>query len=119
MKHKPSIKLINFNLQAGKIQGGSRKFLDSFKSYFGPQISSQSLNEIHIGRLQPKSATKGDLKKYIFVFDSVFRVGVTDCKWRTQPTQPNAADEVRILAVIGRYGSHLMIVMIFVAQNNF
>ena len=26
---------------------------------------------------------------------------------------------LRILAVIGRYGSHLMIVMIFVTQNNF
>ena len=44
----------------GQIQGDSRKFLDRFKSYFGSQISSQSLNEIHICRLQPKSATKGD-----------------------------------------------------------
>ena len=26
---------------------------------------------------------------------------------------------LRILAVIGRYGSHLMIVMIFVTKNNF
>ena len=26
---------------------------------------------------------------------------------------------LRILAVIGRYGPHLMIVMIFVTQNNF
>ena len=26
---------------------------------------------------------------------------------------------LRILAIIGRYGSHLMIVMIFVTQNNF
>ena len=26
---------------------------------------------------------------------------------------------LRILAVVGRYGSHLMIVMIFVTQNNF
>ena len=31
------------------------------KSYFGSQISSQSLNVIHICRLQPKSATKGDI----------------------------------------------------------
>ena len=55
----------------GKIQGDGRKFLDRFKSYFGSQISShsQSLNEVRIYRLQPKSATKGDLKKYIFVFD--------------------------------------------------
>ena len=43
----------------GKIQGDGRKFLDRFKSYFGSQISSQSLNEIHIYPLQPKSATKG------------------------------------------------------------
>ena len=44
----------------GKIQGDGRKFLDRFKSYFGSQISSQSLNEVHIYRLQPKSATNGD-----------------------------------------------------------
>ena len=43
---------------AGKIQGDGRKFLDRFKSYFGLQISSQSLNEVHIYQLQPKSATK-------------------------------------------------------------
>ena len=29
-------------------------------SYFGSQTSSQSLNEVHIYRLQLKSATKGD-----------------------------------------------------------
>ena len=44
----------------GKTQGNDRKFLDRFKSYFGSQISSQSLNEIHICRLQPKSATLVD-----------------------------------------------------------
>ena len=44
----------------GKIQGDGRKFLDRFKSYFGSQISSQSLNAIHICRLQLKSATKGE-----------------------------------------------------------
>ena len=44
----------------GKIQGDGRKFLDRFKSYFGSKISSQSLNEIHIYRLQLKSATKGE-----------------------------------------------------------
>ena len=53
----------------GRIQGDGRKFLDRFKSYFGSQISSQSLNEVHIYRLQPKSATKGDLFSYIFDFD--------------------------------------------------
>ena len=40
------------------LQGDGRKFLDRFKSYFGSQISPQSLNEIHIYRLQTKSATK-------------------------------------------------------------
>ena len=45
-----------------KIQGEGRKFLDCSKSYFGSQISSQSLNEVHIYRLQPKSATKGVFK---------------------------------------------------------
>ena len=45
----------------GKIQGDGRKFLDRFKSYFESQISSQSLNEIRIYRLQQKSATKVDL----------------------------------------------------------
>ena len=52
----------------GKIQGrDGRKFLDRFKSYLGSQISSQSLNEIHIYRLQPKSATKGE-----FFFSHIF-----------------------------------------------
>ena len=40
----------------GQMQGDGRKFLDCF-SYFG-SIISQSLNEIHVYRLQPKSATK-------------------------------------------------------------
>ena len=44
----------------GRIQGDGRKFVDSFKSYLGSQISSQSLNEVQLYRLQPKSATKGD-----------------------------------------------------------
>ena len=42
------------------VYGDGRKFLDRFKSYFGSQISSQSLNEIHICRLQPKSTAKGE-----------------------------------------------------------
>ena len=53
--------MIFFNLIFnGKIQGDGRKFLDRFKSYFGSQISSQSLNENHICRLLPKFATKVD-----------------------------------------------------------
>ena len=43
-----------------KIQGHGRKSLDRFKSYSGSQISSQSLNEVHIYQLQLKSTTKGD-----------------------------------------------------------
>ena len=49
----------------GNIQGGGLKFLDRFKSYFGSQISSQSLNEVHMYPLQPKSATKGD---FFFIY---------------------------------------------------
>ena len=52
----------------GKIQGDGRKFLDRFKSYSGSQISSQSLNEIHICRLQPKSATTKVSFFHIFLF---------------------------------------------------
>ena len=52
---------------AGKIQGDGQKFLDHFESYSGSQISSQSLNEVHIYRLQPKSATKGDFFSHIFL----------------------------------------------------
>ena len=70
----------------GKIHGDGRKFLERFKSYFGSQISSQSLNEVYIYQLQPKSATKGD---FFFIYFCLwfFRVGVTDCKWRTKPTK--------------------------------
>ena len=46
------------NAVLGKIQGDGRKFLERFKSYFGSQTSSQSLNEIHIYRLQPKVKSK-------------------------------------------------------------
>ena len=54
--------------QLGKIQGDGRKFLDRFKSYFGSQRSPQSLNEIHIYRLQPKSAIKDD---FVHIFLSL------------------------------------------------
>ena len=77
-------------LVTGKIQGGGRRFLNHFKSYFGSQISvkskrdgrkfrdrfkstlgsqisSQSLNEANIYRLQPKSATKCEFC-FCFVF---------------------------------------------------
>ena len=59
-------KRIKGSKERGKIQGDGRKFLDRFKSYFGSQTSPQSLNEIHIYRSQPKSATKGDL--FIFIY---------------------------------------------------
>ena len=58
----------------GKIQGDSQKFLDSFKSYFGSQISSQSLNEVHIYWWQPKSVTKGEFLSHSFVFVSSQRI---------------------------------------------
>ena len=61
-------------VRLGKIQGDGRKFLDRFKSYFGSQISSHSLNEIHIHRLKPKSATKGDFFIYFCLWLSDFNV---------------------------------------------
>ena len=68
----------------GKIQGDGRKFLDRLKSYFGSQISFQSLNEVHIYRLQPKSATKDEVFvvfvfSYIFVFDCQFESAHVSC----------------------------------------
>ena len=59
----------------GKIQGDGRKFLDSFKSYFGSQISSQWLNEVHIYRLRTKSATKGEFLFQQYFCLWLFRVG--------------------------------------------
>ena len=59
----------NSTTLCGKIQGEVRKFLHRFRSYFGSQISTQPLNEVHIYRLQPKSATKGEFFSCIFVFD--------------------------------------------------
>ena len=70
----------------GKIQGDGRKFLDRFKSYFGSQISSQSLNDVHIYRLQPKSAAKDDLF-HIFL-------SLIVSNWRYGSQMANEADEV-------------------------
>ena len=69
-----------------KIQGDGRKFLDRFKSYFGLQISSQSLNEIYIYQLQPKSATKGE---FLHIFLSLIV-----SSWRHGLQMANEADEV-------------------------
>ena len=74
------------NTNFGKIQGDGRKFLDSFKSYFGSQISSQSLNEVHIYQLQPKSATKDD---FFYIF-----LSLTVSSWRHGLQMANEADEV-------------------------
>ena len=46
------------------------------------------------------------------------------CYWKTSSNvkgqhAPTRSDKDSILAVIGSYGSHLMIVIIFVTQNNF
>ena len=71
----------------GKIQGDGRKFLDRFKSYSGSQISSQSLNEVHIYQIQPKSATKGDFFSHIFL-------SLIVSSWRHGLQMANEADEV-------------------------
>ena len=107
-----------------KIQGDGRKFLDRFKSYFGSQISSQSLNDVHIYRLQPKSAPKGD-SFHIFLSLIVSsrrqradsRLELTIIESKTKIYEKNHI-LLRILSVIGIYVSHLTIVMIFVTQNN-
>ena len=74
----------------GKIQGDGRKFLDRFKSYFGSQISSQSLNEVHIYQLQPKSAAKDDLF-HIFL-------SLIVSNWRHGLQMANEADEVLLIS---------------------
>jgi len=63
----------------GKIQGDGRKFLQRFKSYLGSKIS-QSLNEIHIYRLQPKSA---NVSFFHFHFVVVVVVVVFDCQFES------------------------------------
>ena len=55
-------------------------------SYFGSQISSQSLNEVYIYQLQPKLAIKCKFFSIYFCL-WLFWVGVMDCKWRTKPTK--------------------------------
>ena len=70
----------------GKIQGDGRKFLDLFKSYFGSRISSESLNGVHIYRLQPKSASKDDLF-HIFL-------SLIVSNWRHGLQMTNEADKV-------------------------
>ena len=80
---------------SGKIQGDGRKFLDRFKSYFRSKIS-QSLNEIHIYRLQPKSATKGEFFSYIFL-SLIVRDGAC-CPLTYFPSNNVNASLVQILA---------------------
>jgi len=70
----------------GKIQGDGRKFLDRFKSYFGSQISSQSLNEVHMYQLQPKSATKS-------IFLHIFFTLIVS-SWRHRLQMVNETNEV-------------------------
>ena len=76
----------NASIKVGQIQGDGWKFLDRFKSYFGSQISSQSLNEVHIYRLQLESATKGD-------FFHIF-LCLTVLSWRHGLQMANEADKV-------------------------
>ena len=60
--------------------------------YFGSQISSQSLNEVHIYELQPKSATKS-------AFFHIF-LSLIVSSWRHGLQMANEADEV--LLVLGK-----------------
>ena len=63
---------ILFQIILGKFQGDDRKFLDRFTSYFGSQTA--------------ETRNKRWVFSYIFCL-WLFRVGVTDCKWRTKPTK--------------------------------
>ena len=65
---------------------------------------------------------------YIFVFDSMIVSSVDWVGYRPFDADSKQSKTkiyeknhllVRISAVFGRYGHHLMIVMIFVTQNNF
>ena len=57
----------------GKIQGDGRKFLDRYKSYFGSQISSESLNEtISADYSQNPQQNVIFFSSYICVFDCQF-----------------------------------------------
>ena len=47
-------------LFCGNIQGDGWKFLGHWKHHFWSQITSQSSEKVHIYRLKPKSATKGE-----------------------------------------------------------
>ncbi len=79
------------------------------------------------------------LRTFSREYDCLAKIGIrkrSHCYWETRSNvkgqhEPTRTDNqrqkymnkihllLRILAVIGRYGSHLMIVMIFVTQNNF
>ena len=62
---------MNQNLLLGKIQGDGRKRLDHLKSYFGSQISSQSLSK-SISTDCSQNPQQKVILVYIFVFDCQF-----------------------------------------------
>ena len=66
--------------------------------------------------------TKIGTKEAFLLGNKVKRQRVTCADWNWQSKAKIYEKThllLRILAVIGRYGPHLMIVMIFVTQNNF
>ena len=86
-------------------QGNGRKFLDRFKSYFGSQISLQSLNEVHIYRLQPKSATQGEFYSLSIFLSLIVTAAGELCKLTrvTGPEFPHPFSPVgRCLPATGR-----------------
>ena len=60
----------------GKIPGDGQKFLDRFKSYFGSQISPQSLNESISTDYSQNPQQKVRFFLFVFVFIHIF---VFDC----------------------------------------
>ena len=79
-----------------KIEGDGRKFLDRLKKNFGSQISSQSLNEVHIYPDYSRNPQhrKCDFFPHIFVFDCFESPSVTDCRRNGERSWRSAATEV-------------------------
>ena len=91
-------KIIIYNKKSlGKIQGDGRKFLDV--SYFGSQISSQSLNEVHIYQLHfsftVKICNKRSQGELLF-FPCNFSLSLTVSSWCHTMQMANKA-EIKVL----------------------
>ena len=93
-------KIIIYNKKSlGKIQGDGRKFLDV--SYFGSQISSQSLNEVHIYQLHFSFYSQNLQQKVTYsqgelFFPYNFSLSLTVSSWCHTMQMANKA-EIKVL----------------------